>query len=95
MGGAAEHEGVGGEVHSKAESGLPNSPSSSGGFPSVLFKKGLCREDMCAQQLCCSRMYTRHCYVVCTPARMCFRTVGLEEDIHCEIGSAPCPTVKL
>ncbi|XP_050370881.1 uncharacterized protein LOC126788906 [Argentina anserina] len=33
LGGSAEHEGVGGEVHSKSESGLPNSPSSSGQQP--------------------------------------------------------------
>ena len=40
LGGSAEHEGVGGDVHSKSdEAGLPNSPSSSGGFPSVFFEK--------------------------------------------------------
>ncbi|KAM5582733.1 hypothetical protein ABKV19_002923 [Rosa sericea] len=31
LGGSGEHEGGGGEVHSKGESGLPNSPSSSSG----------------------------------------------------------------
>ncbi|PRQ35027.1 hypothetical protein RchiOBHm_Chr5g0075561 [Rosa chinensis] len=40
LGGSAEHEGVGGEVHSKGESGLPNSPSSSsGGFRQFSSKK--------------------------------------------------------
>ncbi|KAK9941155.1 hypothetical protein M0R45_017777 [Rubus argutus] len=33
LGGSAEHDGLGGDVHSKGHSGLPNSPSSSGRQP--------------------------------------------------------------
>ena len=48
LGGSTEHDEVGADVDTKRSVGLPNSPSSSGGFRQFS-SKGLCREDMCAQ----------------------------------------------
>lgn len=50
LGGSTVHDEVGVDTDSKPRPGLPNSPSSSGGFRSVSFlQKGLCRRDICAQ----------------------------------------------
>lgn len=48
MGGFTEHDDVVGDTDSKHRDGLPNSPSSSGGF-CQFSSKGLYREDMSAQ----------------------------------------------
>lgn len=49
LGGSSVHDDVGEDTESKERAGLPNSPSSSGGFRQFSSKGLLCREDMSAQ----------------------------------------------
>ena len=76
LGGSTEHDEVGGDKDSIHRDGLPNSPTSSGGFRRFS-SKGLCRKELSAQHCFGGNMelYVQD-LLCCLPPRNCFQTVG-------------------
>lgn len=68
LGGSTVHDEVGKDTELKERAGLPNSPSSSGGFCQFSSKGLLCRVDMSAQHYLVElwNFMCKAYYVVCT-----------------------------
>lgn len=73
LGGSTEHDEVGGDKDSKHRDGLPNSPTSSGGFRRFS-SKGLCRKELSAQHCFGGNMelYVQD-LLCCLPQEIVFR----------------------
>lgn len=76
LGGSTEHDEVGGDKDSNNRDGLPNSPTSSGGFRRFS-SKGLCRKELSAQHCFGGNMelYVQE-LLCCLPPRNFCQTVG-------------------